>query len=334
MARDEHAAVLITGASGFIGRAVSSALWAKGYRVRCAVQTPGTSLLSGRETEGATGSTVPEEVAITDISRDVYWAPILEGIDSIVHLAARVHVMDERGENSLAAFRRTNTMATENLARAAAVARVKRLVFLSTIKVHGERSPGRPFREIDPLLPADPYAVSKVEAEKLLHEVSLETGLQTVVLRPPLVYGPGVKGNFLRLMRWIARGVPLPLASIINQRSLLYVGNLADAISKAIDDPRAASETYLVSDDEDLSTPDLVRRIAHALGAKPRLFRCSEKVLYQLGQLLGRLDDVARLVESLQTDTAKIGRSLDWRPPYSVETGLAETARWYHATLR
>jgi nucleoside-diphosphate-sugar epimerase len=260
-------------------------------------------------------------------SRDLDRA--LQGANAVVHLAARVHVMRDAARDPMAEYRRINTDATVRLAEAAARQGVERFVFLSSIKVNGERTIGRPFREEDAPSPVDPYGLSKWEAEQELGRIAAQTGLQLAVLRPPLVYGPGVKGNFLRLLRLVRAGVPLPLASVANARSMIYVGNLASAVERALRTESSALGTFLVSDDADLSTPQLVRSIGAALGRPARLFPLSPRLLATLGRALGKGDEVARMIESLRVDCSGIKQRLQWSIPFTVEHGLKETADWF-----
>ena len=308
--------VLVTGANGFVGRALCEALAASGRRVKRALRVarPG----------------VPDAVAVGDIGGETDWHSALEGASSIVHLGARTHVLRETAADSLAEYRRVNLDGTRRLAQQAGRAGVRRLVFVSSIKVNGEVTE-RPFTEDDAPRPEDAYGISKWEAEQALARVAGETGLQVAVLRPPLVYGPEVKGNFLRLMGLVARGTPLPLASITNRRSLIYVGNLVDAVIKAIDVPAAAGRAYLVSDGEDVSTPDLVRAIARALGVAPRLLPCPPAMLRLGAALTGKRAELARLTGSLQADGSRARRELGWQPRLSLAQGLAATARWYYS---
>jgi len=309
--------VLVTGANGFIGRALCDVLAASGRRVRKAVRMPVPSL--------------PDAMAVGDIGADTDWRTALEGVSGVVHLAARTHVLRETATDPLTEFRKINVSGTGRLARSAAAGGVRRLVFVSSVKVNGERTEERPFTEDGAPRPEDAYGVSKWEAEQALSRIAAETGLEVVVLRPPLVYGPGVKGNFLRLMHLVARGVPLPLGAVANRRSFIYTGNLADAIVKALDAPQAAGRTYLVSDGEEVSTPDLVRRLGQALGVKPRLLSLPLAALGLAATLAGKRAEFARLTGSLQVDSSRIRRELDWRPRYGLTGGLEETARWYHA---
>lgn len=241
--------------------------------------------------------------------------------------------MQERSPGALDAYRTVNVAGTEKLARDAAAAGVRRLAFLSSIKVNGERTTDGPFTEDDMPRPEDAYGISKWEAEQSLWKIAADTGLEVVVLRAPLVYGSGVKGNFLRLMNLIARGCPLPLASVHNKRSLVYLGNLVDVLIAAAQAPAAAGHTYLVSDGEDMSTPALIRGIAKALDVPPRLFPVPVPLLRAGGALLGRGGEAARLTGSLQIDSSKIRRELGWRSPFSVAQGLEETGRWYWRTV-
>jgi len=252
------------------------------------------------------------------------WHPALAGCDAVVHLAARVHLMHDTAQDPLALYRATNTEATLNLARQAARAGVKRFVFVSSIKVNGE---GRdtPYRETDVAAPEDAYAISKWEAEQGLQRIAQETGLEIVILRPPLVYGPGVKANFLRLMQTVQRGWPLPLGAIRNRRSLLYLGNFVDAIRLCVEHPAAAGQTFLLDDGEPVSTPELIRALARAMGRPARLLAVPVGVLEWSGALLGRRAAVARLTGSLCVDSSAIRSRLGWVPPFTMEAGLAAT---------
>ena len=315
-APDRHP-ILVTGASGFVGRALCDSLAASSRATRRAMR---------RAPAGEPGA-----VAIGDIGPDTNWKAALDGVRCVVHLAARTHVLRETATDPLSEYRRVNVLGTERLLREAAANGVRRIVFMSSVKVNGERTLARPYTEDDAPLPEDAYGATKLEAERALARSAAESALEVVVLRPPLVYGPGVKGNFLRLMDIVIRGVPLPLGSVANRRSLIYVGNLVDAITRAIDAPQASGRTYLVSDGEDVSTPELVRGIARALEVKPRLFPCPQPLLRIAGMLSGRSAEIGRLTDSLQVDSSRIRRDFGWNPRFRLEQGLAETAGWYLA---
>lgn len=279
---------------------------------------------------GASDRNDLEWVVLHDRSTERETNDALQGVQVVVHLAARVHVMIDQAADPLQEFRRVNVDWTEQLARSAAGQGVRRFVYLSSVKVNGEQTLV-PFTEQDSPKPQDPYGVSKWEAEQVLVRVSTQTGLETVVVRPPLVYGPGVRGNFLQLLNLLRRGIPLPLASIQNQRSLVYLGNLVDALSRCIRDPRAAGQTYFVCDGEDLSTPELVKRLAAAMETKVSLWPCPTSLLYWMGPAAGKWGMIDRLVGSLQVNSSKIQAELDWHPPFAVDTGLSETAAWFRA---
>lgn len=310
--------ILVTGASGFIGRALCRALAARGHEVRAAVRWK-----AGVSSDGL--ATVAERIEVADIADETGWPAKLSGIDAVVHLAAIAHrAADE------AAVRRVNVEGTTRLAHAAA-GRVRRIVFLSSVKVHGEDSGERAFSETDTPRPEDAYGRAKLEAERSLHEIAAASGMELVVLRPPLVYGPGVKANFLRLLRWVDSGWPLPLGAVRNRRSLIYVGNLADAIVRAVEHTQTAGATFLVSDADDVSTPDLIRRLARALGRTPRLLPVPPRWLLLAGGLTGRTDAIRRLIGNLTVDCSAIQTRLGWTPPLTMAHGLAETARWFQS---
>jgi len=275
--------------------------------------------------EGAGGGEY-EWVVLNDQSTDSETQQALQGVQTVVHLAARVHIMVDRAVNPLHEFQRVNRDWAERLARAATEQGVGRFVYMSSIKVNGEES-HRPFTEADAPNPRDPYGISKWEAEQALAAVSDQTGLEVVVLRSPLVYGPGVGGNFLQLINIVRKGIPLPLARVTNRRSLIYRGNLVDALVHCVQDRRAAGRTFLVSDGEDLSTAELVRRLAWLLQKTPRLWPLPLWVLRGMGKLIGKTAMIDRLLGSLQIDSSRIRMELDWHPPYSVDQGLAETAK-------
>jgi nucleoside-diphosphate-sugar epimerase len=309
---------LITGANGFVGQPLCAELLGRGHTVCAAVRAAVTPI------ENIEMSVVGPIDGATD------WSAALAGIDAVIHLAARVHVMHESAANPLDAFRRVNVAGTENLARAAAACGVKRFVFVSSIKVNGEETAhSQRYTELDVAAPQDPYGVSKGEAEQALHRVVQETGLEVVIVRPPLVYGAGVKGNFAQMLRVLAKGIPLPLASVSNLRSLIYIGNFVDALVTCATHPAAAGQTYLVSDSEDVSTPDLLRQLGAAMGHPARLLPCPPALLKMAGRVLGKSAQVERLLGSLQVDSSKIRRELAWQPPCSLQQGLQATAEWY-----
>lgn len=316
--------ILVTGAAGFIGSVLCQTLERAGHDVRRALRRSGD----------AVSPPLPKQpIAVGEIGPDTDWRAAMSGITCVVHLAARTHVLHETASDPLAECRRINVAGSVQLARAAAAAGVSRLVYLSSIKVNGEATREQPFTEQSPAQPGDAYGISKWEAEQALHDIAAATGLELVVLRPPLVYGPGVKGNFLALMKAVQRGLPLPLASVHNRRSLIYVGNLADAILTCVESPAAPGNTYLVSDGEDVSTPELLRLLAAALDVPARLLPCPPGLLRFGGALCGKGDAIARLTGSLQIDSAKIRRELGWQPRLSLASGLEQTARWYLNTL-
>lgn len=308
--------IVVTGANGFVGYALCRVAVARGMHVQGVTRHP---------------SELPANVdrlAVGDISEGTDWQRILVNCDVVIHLAARVHVMKEAALDPLSEFRRVNTLATEHFARSAVKAGVKRFVFVSSIGVNGlDTCGGAIFSELDLPRPHNSYAESKFEAEQALHCVAKKTGLEVVVVRPPLVYGAGVKGNFLQMLSVLSRGVPLPLASICNQRSLIYVENLVDALMLCATHPAAAGQTYLVSDGEDISTPDLLTKLSLAMEMSPRLIPFPVGLLRLVGRLVGKADQVARLVGSLQIDSTKIRRELGWVPPFSLDDGLKATVR-------
>ena len=324
---------LITGANGFVGKLLCAELLRRGQAVRAAVRAANVPVEN------------VEVAAVGSIDGTTDWTDALRGVNVVVHLAARVHVMRDDAADPLAEFRKVNVYGTANLAQQAARAGVKRLVYVSSVKVNGEGtlSPSLPPRKLSPqgggernifteddmAAPQDPYAVSKWEAEQTLHRIAQESGLEVVILRPPLVFGPGVKGNFAQMLDVVAKRIPLPFASIHNRRSLIYVGNLVDALIACATHPAAAGQTYLVSDGEDVSTPDLLRQLGAAMGHPARLFSCPPALLKLAGRLTGKGEQVERLLGSLRVDSGKIRRELNWTPLYTLEQGLSATADCY-----
>lgn len=303
---------VVTGAGGFIGLPLCARLLRAGVQVRAAVRRECAPLAE----LAAKGRL--RQVIIGDLSATPDWSATLAGADSVVHLAARVHDLGTVADRDV--FRRINVEATLRLAEAAARARVRRLVFVSSAKAGDDAN--------------DAYSRSKAEAERSLSEASSSLGLECVIVRPPLVYGPRVRANFLRLLRLVDSGIPLPFASVANRRSLVFVGNLADAIFNCIGHPGAAGRTFAVSDGEDVSTPDLIRCIARALGRPARLFPFPVALLALAGRLTGQAQSIGRLTQDLVVDSAPIRTELGWRPGFTLEQGLVETTAWYRAHRR
>jgi len=308
---------LITGASGFVGQATVGAS-PPGLFIRAIIR-------NGSEIAGFQSVRIPDL-----LSAD--WDPILDDTEAVIHLAARVHVMRDDAADPVAEFRRVNVEGTRRLAEAAAEARVRRFVFASTVKVHGEATNGEPFRPDSPLKPADPYARSKAEAEEVLREIEARTGLGVTIVRAPLVYGPGVQANFLQLLRLVDRGIPLPFGRVENRRSLVYVGNLADLLIRCATTEGAEGATFLISDGEPVSTPDLIRAIGRCLERPARLWPVPPSILRTAGRLTGQADRVDRLLGSLEVDDSALQDRLGWHPPVSFNDGLAETAAWFRSS--
>lgn len=307
--------ILLTGASGFVGKATLAQLpRLPGTHIRLALRQPLADF--ARE----------HQHMISGIDANTHWTSALQGIDTVVHLAARVHVMRDTATDPLAAFRAVNVDGTLALARQAVELGVRRLVYVSSVKVLGESTaPRTAFTEDSPTDARDPYGISKLEAENGLKGLAAQTGLEVVILRPPLVYGPGVGANFQALMRAVQRGIPLPLGSIHNQRSLVAVQNLASAICLCTHHPQASNQTFLVSDQHDLSTPELVRAIAKAMGRPARLLPVPPTLLNVLGKVTGRSAAVQRLCGDLRVDSRKISQMLGWQPVLTAQEALDAT---------
>lgn len=310
---------LITGATGFVGSALCQLLEHSEHTVYGVVRSAHAVLPP---------SVTP--ILVSSIA-ELDDHPILPQIDVVIHLAARVHQMNDTAVDPLSEFRAVNTEATKSLAIAAAAAGVKRFVYLSSIKVNGDGQ-ASPYTERSTPQPADAYGISKWEAECALNEIAATTDLEIVILRPPLVYGAGVKANFLNLMNLVKTGIPLPLGGIHNQRSLVYVGNLVDAIVTCATHPQAAGQTFLVSDSTDVSTPELVRKISESMRKPVRLMPISPVILTNLARILGKTATLDRLFGSLTIDSSKLRQTLNWQPPFTLEQGLEQTARGFQDT--
>lgn len=314
--------VLVTGASGFVGRAVCETALSLGMKVRGSHRSPGSQSLVPQGVE---------KIQIASVNSNTDWSSALKGIDVVIHLAGRVHIAKDTAKDPLAIHRAINTAGTERLARMAVNAGVRRLVYVSTIKVNGEQTATAPFTETDAPRPQDAYAISKWESERALHGIGAESGLEIVILRPPLVYGEGVGANFLRLLNLVRRGIPLPLASVANRRSFVYVKNLADAVLAIATHQQAKGRTFLVSDGNDISTPELIRSIANAMNLPARMFPCPLRLLEIVGGLVGISTELDRLLGSLVIDSTKIRSECGWMPPYTMSLGLKKTVEWYLA---
>lgn len=315
--------VLVTGANGFVGRATVQSLAKKGHSVVA-------------QTRQVPAALWPTELSITscvaDFDQPHRLHAALHGCDRVVHTAARVHQVQEAAANPLEAYRLVNTQYTLALAHAAAAQGVKRFVFLSSIKVNGEwTARGQAFHADDTPAPADPYGISKLEAEQGLRAIAAQTDMQVVIVRPPLVYGPEVKANFLTMMRWLQRGVPLPLGAIHNQRSLIGLGNLVDLLETCLTHPAAANQTFLASDGHDVSVTELLTALAAALQVKARLLPVPPPWLERGLALVGRAEIAKRLCGDLAVDTEKTRTLLGWTPPYSLAQGLQATAAHFLA---
>ncbi|MFM0335515.1 UDP-glucose 4-epimerase family protein [Paraburkholderia fungorum] len=307
--------VLVTGASGFVGRRLCKEL-----------ATMGIAFVG-------TGRTARDgHIAVGDLAPDTDWRGALQNVSHVVHLAARVHVMDETEVDPSAAFRRVNVDGTINLARQAASAGVKRFVFVSSVKVNGEATTDKPYSESDTPAPEDPYGVSKHLAEEALWKLAGETQMEVVVVRPPLVYGPGVKANFRNLMRAVHRGIPLPIGSVRNSRSMVALDNLVDFLVAALTHANAAGNTFLISDGEDISTAALARKLAKAMHRQARLVPVPLPLLRLVGAVTGRTAAIDRVTGSLQVDITQAKAMLGWQPRISVDQGIAQTVAHFLST--
>lgn len=310
--------VFITGVTGFIGRALCHVMLKNGWKVFGSFR-------------GSAVTDLPEAVKlvrIEEIGDHAYLPCDFEGVNVIVHLAGRAHIANSNCADQFEVFRKVNVAGTARLASAAAKAKVKRFIYISSIKVNGE---GRqsPYSEEDVPDPIDPYGVTKYEAEQVLAAISGETGMETVILRPPLVYGPGVKANFENLIKMVASGLPLPFKNVNNRRSFIYLGNLTNAILLSAIHLKAANETFMVSDCADVSTPDLIQLIAGAMGKKAALFSLPPVLLKSIAGVTGKGKELDKITGSLFVSSEKIRKSLGWQPPFSLKDGIKETVRCY-----
>ena len=311
--------ILVTGSKGFVGQAVVNSLLNAAYDVRaCSRQDDVTSHPRIHSFQNS------------DLSGSTDWHSALQNVDVVIHLAARVHMMSDSVMEPLTEFRKVNTDATLNLARQAAGCGVKRFVFLSSIKVNGEETNSESkFKPDDSFIPTDPYAVSKYEAEQGLLAIAKETGMEVVIIRPPLVYGPNVKANFASMMKWSNRGVPLPLGAVYNQRSFVALNNLVSFIIHCLEHPKAANEVFLISDGEDVSTTELLRKVASAFGKQAKLMPVPVKMMGFIAKVIGKKEVADRLFGSLQVDSSKARELLDWKPIITMDEQLTKTADAY-----
>jgi len=311
--------ILVTGATGFIGQAVVQELLKQAFNVSAAVRK-----LSPALPDSVT------QIEIGDISSLAENIPALHDVNVVIHIAARAHIMNETENDPLTEFRKINTTATLNLARQAAEAGVKRFIFISSIKVNGEiTEPDIPFTPENTYIPTDPYGLSKFEAEQGLMSLAKNTGMEVVIIRPPLVYGPGVKANFLSMIKWVDKGVPLPLGAIHNQRSLVALDNLVSFICHCISHPKAANETFLIADGEDVSTTQLLQKVGKALGKKAHLLPIPVSLMRFAARLIGKQSVASRLFDSLQVDSSKARELLGWEPAITMDEQLKILTTFY-----
>lgn len=311
--------VFITGGNGFVGKALCERLSREGFDIQIGYR-----------------SVIPERISfpnatavpIGDIGKDTSWAEHLRSVDIVIHLAARVHILKDHLNEPLKAYRETNVLGTKRLVQESITAGVRRFIFMSSIKVNGESSV-LPLSESDSPAPEDAYGISKWEAEQTIRETVVGSTMEYVILRPPLMYGPGVKANFYRLIRAVEKGIPFPLKTVNSRRSMLYLGNLIDAIRVCMLHQAAGNETFLISDGEDISVVDLVEKIGRNLGKHARLIAVPQKLLLTIGRLTGYQGELRRLLTPLQIDNRKIRTKLTWDPPFSLEEGLRDTVKWY-----
>lgn len=311
------ARILVTGATGFVGRSLIPALTNAGHVVRCAVTTYVDWLKE-------------EQVLVERLETHFNWSNALKEIDIVIHLAARVHIMKDNSESPFELYSKINTVATTNLAEQAAKAKVSRFIYLSSIKVNGEFTlEGNPFTETSIAQPEDPYGISKLQAEQALLAISAQTNMQIVILRPPLIYGPNVKANFLKMLGLVNKSLPLPFGRIKNKRSFIYLENLVSAICTVVVEPKAANQIFLVADDEALSLPELLTILGRQMDVPVRLLPVPQRLLSILFKITFMNNLQNRLCGSLEVSNAKIKMQLNWVPPYSSIEGLCKTGAWY-----
>jgi len=310
--------ILITGYTGFVGKAVTVYLGSKGHQ------------LIGWSRQRRAKFNHLQKSFTGDIGPQTDFKSALSGLDAVIHLATSVHVMNEKAKNPLAEFRKVNVHGTVNLARQAVRYGVKKFIYLSSIKVNGEQTAySCAFSEDDIPNPVGPYAISKLEAEQELFKIAYNSSMEIIIIRPPIVYGPGVKANFRSMMKWLYKGAPLPLGATKNKRSLVGLGNLVDFIATCLEHPAAANEIFLVSDGEDISTSELLRRTARALGVPARLLPIPPMLLKVAAKLAGKNEMVHRLLGNLQVDISKAKKVLGWSPSFSIDEELEKAARWF-----
>ena len=318
MSRDKYLRLLLTGATGFLGVALTKRL----------VSEPSLELVVAVRREPSKLASNIRPVIVGDLDAATDWSSALSGVDVVVHTAARVHVMNESVNDPLTEYRKVNLEGTLNLARQAVQAGVKRFIFISSIKVNGEETVlGKPFTADDAPNPVDPYGVSKAETEQALLELAASTGLEVVIIRPVLVYGPGVKANFHNLIKWIYKGMPLPLGAVHNQRSLVALDNLVNFIIHCIDHPKAANEIFLISDGKDVSTTELLQKVATAFGKRPFLIPVPVSLMKFAARIPGKGDMADRLFGSLQVDSSKAGDLLGWEPVITMDDQLKKITK-------
>jgi nucleoside-diphosphate-sugar epimerase len=328
--------ILVTGANGFVGKAVCAQLLAQGHQVRAVVRQHFTKeqwLAINQAVQLDLAAFINDEAfqfcQIDAINEHTQWTAYLQNIDVVIHLAARVHIMQETADDPLTQYRHVNVIGTQHLANQAQQAGVKRFIYISSIKVNGEATQEQAFTENDRDNPQDPYGISKLEAEQALQDIALKSRMQYVIIRPSLVYGPGVKGNFFKLMQGVKRSLPLPLKGINNQRSMIFVTNLANLITATVTHPQAANQLFLAADDEALSSEQIIQQIARALEKPARLFNIPMPCLSIAAALTRKKGYLQRLTSSLVVSNHKAKQLLAWQPPVDMQQAIQQTVNWY-----